>query len=287
MNKSMLTSGLCNPVTRVGLIEKICTGKSVLDIGCVEHTSENSENSTWLHRHIKNVASRVVGVDYLPLEVKHLQSLGYEVLCADATKPIPTEEKFEVIVIGNLIEHLSNFNGLFENIHRCLMPGGTCLISTANPFYREQYVFSAFKNNIIVNPEHTCWICPVTLDQLASRFDLVTRHVNWIEEKWTLGRVICHSEDRRFDMYTGKWIWGSAQGLTEKAVIKMLGYFLKRSARWDKVEKKHGSEGAKRLIYTRLKGMLFDAFWAIYSVIIITAPINRYELFVSELTIRK
>lgn len=287
MNKSILTSGLPDPVSRVELIEKLCTGKSVLDIGCVEHSSENAENSTWLHKHIKKVASRVVGVDYLYLEVERLKNLGYEVLCADVTKPIPTEEKFEIIIIGNLIEHLSNFDGLFENIHRCLIPGGTCLISTANPFYREQYFYSAFKNDIIVNPEHTCWICPITLDQLASRFNLVTRHVYWAKEKWSLGKVIAHSDNRKFDMYTGRWVYSSPPGFIERMVITILPFSLLNSSNWKKAERKHGTEDVKRLIYNRLIGALFNMFWIAYNKLIITAPINRYELFISELTIKK
>ena len=32
----------------------------------------------------------------------------------------------------------------------------------SNPFYREQYFYVAFKNSLIVNPEHTCWIDPLT-----------------------------------------------------------------------------------------------------------------------------
>jgi len=43
---------------RAGYLCGLAAGKSVLDIGVVEHAREASESSHWLHRHLCGSASR-------------------------------------------------------------------------------------------------------------------------------------------------------------------------------------------------------------------------------------
>lgn len=204
MDKSVLTANLNAPVSRLEMIRDYCRGKTVLDVGCVQHNACNAVNSNWLHQAIVDVAGSALGVDYLEEDIKKLKERGYRMIAADVTRPLALDMRFDVIVVGNLIEHLSNFEGLMLNIQRLLKPDGYALISTANPFYREQYFYSAFKSDILVNPEHTCWIDPVTMDQLCRRFGLVTDQVRWVKEKWSLGQVILNGDVREFDMFTGR-----------------------------------------------------------------------------------
>jgi 2-polyprenyl-3-methyl-5-hydroxy-6-metoxy-1,4-benzoquinol methylase len=199
MNVDLLRAHINRPVSRIEITQQYCRGKSVLDIGCVNHNIQNVDAENWQHGAIIEVATDVLGIDYLQEEVQELAQRGFRVMAADITKPIQLNERFDVIVIGHLIEHLSAFDGLMTNVRKLLKPGGHVLISTPNPFYREQYFYAAFKNSLIVNPEHTCWIDPLTLDQLARRFGLVTTDVYWIQEKWHLGWVIMNSPSRAFD----------------------------------------------------------------------------------------
>jgi len=67
------------------------------------------QNDQWLHAAIVRVAGRVLGIDYLEEEVRALAERGYRVMALILPKPIHTEERFDVIVLGNIIEHLSNF----------------------------------------------------------------------------------------------------------------------------------------------------------------------------------
>ena len=177
MNAELLQAHIKKPASRIEITQRYCRGKSVLDIGCVNHNIENVDVKNWQHAAIVEVASDVLGIDYLQEEVRELAKRGFRVIAADITKPIDLRERFDVIVIGHLIEHLSAFDGLMTNVQKLLKPGGHVLISTPNPFYREQYFYAAFKNSLIVNPEHTCWIDPITLDQLARRFGLVTTDI--------------------------------------------------------------------------------------------------------------
>ena len=285
MNKPTLTQNLKKPVSRLNLVRQFCEGKDVLDVGCVNHDIENTDGSNWLHSTIVEVAASVLGVDYLEREINELAKRGYRVIASDVTKPLEIDTQFDVIVVGNLIEHLTNFEGLMLNIGRLLKPGGIALISTANPFFREQYFYSAFKNDIIVNAEHTCWIDPVTLDQLAQRFELFTSEVHWIKEKWKLSQVILQDDSRSLDIFTGKWNFYGTPSILERAIAPFLGYVFKAVApsRFYKRVLEYGAQATPRLLYLQIMGSLFGVFWVIYRMCVVTSPINKYELFVSVL----
>jgi len=58
-------------VDRVAYLCELVAGKSVLDIGVVEHTRDAATSRDWLHGHLKRHAARCLGVDVLEEEVKY------------------------------------------------------------------------------------------------------------------------------------------------------------------------------------------------------------------------
>jgi SAM-dependent methyltransferase len=195
-----------NIVEKSSFIVEKCKDKDVLDLGCVQHTAEHAlSNKSWLHRHILKVARSVVGVDYLESEVAHLKKQGFNVICADVTKPILIDKQFDVIVAGDLIEHLTNFDGFFDNCRRLLKPGGIVIISTPNPYYHANLYFLALRRHYFINPEHTCWIDPQCLSQLAARYNLKIASVDFIGQRWSLGKYLCDSKKHPYDFFTGHW----------------------------------------------------------------------------------
>src|SRR5438093_1477988 len=82
---------------RIEYLCRLATGKSVLDIGIVEHTSDARYHPGWLHGHLARCAARCLGVDVLQDEVNTLRTRGYNVLCADITQG-PLSEQFDLIV---------------------------------------------------------------------------------------------------------------------------------------------------------------------------------------------
>lgn len=284
VNKTILVENLSRPISRFELISRYCRDRRVLDIGCVAHNIENTAKGNWLHEQIRNVASFCMGVDFLEKEVKALQIRGYNVVCADVNNPIDIGERFDVIVVGNLIEHLSNFDGLLMNVNRLLKPDGCVLISTANPFYSEQYFYSAFKNDILINPEHTCWIDPVALEQLLRRRGFSTQSVYWIKEKWALSEVICNGPRKSFDILTGRWISNSQPSTIEKKLTLLLKMVFRLffPKKYNAVLDRCGSElKLEEILYIRFMSFLFSFFWHLYGFLIVKSPINNYELYMS------
>lgn len=286
MKKEILQEYLKKPQSRFEIISEFCSGKEVLDIGCVQHDVINVDVDGWLHHHVVKTSSYTLGVDYVEDAVNELFKRGYNVVHGDVNMPLSIDRTFDVIVVGNLIEHLSNFEGLLNNINRLLKPDGVVLISTANPFYSEQYFYSAFKNDIIINPEHTCWIDPVALDQLSKRFGLHTVGVRWIKEKWALASgIICHGDDNEFDIFTGKWIVKKEASLFERIItnlVKILLSVIRSSEKSARLGQELGSN-ADRTLWIMIKGRLFGLYWKFRKIFIPASDMNNHELYFSIL----
>jgi 2-polyprenyl-3-methyl-5-hydroxy-6-metoxy-1,4-benzoquinol methylase len=283
--QNILRENLKRPQARAEIIQEFCRDKCVLDIGCVQHDVENSQVDAWLHEKVVAVAGSVLGVDYLKDAVTTLTERGYNIVWGDVNNQLNIEERFDTIVVGNLIEHLSNFEGLVNNINRLLNENGVVLISTANPFYCEQYFFSAFNNDIIVNPEHTCWLDPLTLDQLVRRFGLVTKEIRWVKEKWKLSSgVIYDGKGAYLNIFTGRWEFDSNPCLFEKIISKILfkifSLFIDPFGKGSRTKKQYGDE-LGRFLYFRIKAYLFGLYWNARQLFVPMSDINKFELYVS------
>jgi 2-polyprenyl-3-methyl-5-hydroxy-6-metoxy-1,4-benzoquinol methylase len=157
---------------RVAYLCDLVRGKSVLDIGVVEHTRDAASSRDWLHGHLKRHAARCVGVDILEAEVKYLREQGYEVIVADITlSPLP--EKFDVIIGGEVLEHIDAPGMFMKNCAAMLNPGGRLAITVPNPWYINAIVKSGFRRYTFVDSaDHVAWYDASTLFELGQRHDL-------------------------------------------------------------------------------------------------------------------
>lgn len=195
-------------VVKEDFIMDKCKNMHVLDLGCIRHNADFAfQDPNWLHGKIKQVAKRLVGVDYLLGDIEKLNTAGYNIVYGDVTKPLEiSDDAFDVIVAGDLIEHLTNFEGFFENCRRFLKPNGFLIITTPNPFYAGEFHYIAFKQHILINPEHTCWIDPLALVQLSKRFNFNVENIYYINRSWNLGNLICQKKNNQYDILNGKWV---------------------------------------------------------------------------------
>jgi len=153
-------------------------GRDVLDIGCVMHNPENYRSRYWIHKSLKAVAKTLLGIDLYDQGVRQLRALGYDMLTADAQN-FDIGRQFDVIVAGDVIEHLENLSGFISSCKRHLRHDGVLLISTPNPWYWRNIVHTGLMPEFSSNPEHTVWFCPRTLRQLLNRHDLDIRSLSY------------------------------------------------------------------------------------------------------------
>ncbi|MCK9225256.1 MAG: class I SAM-dependent methyltransferase [Candidatus Muirbacterium halophilum] len=163
-----------NCVFRQNEIIKLCVGKTVLDLGFVQHSKDSAYKTTWLHRKISEVAKTIVGIDILADKIDSItESLQTKSIKWDVTKLHELElyETFDVIVCGELIEHIDNPNAMLTGIKKFMNKDSIFIITTPNPWSYIR-IKKIKKNNLEknwLNSEHVCWYSFETLKNLLLR----------------------------------------------------------------------------------------------------------------------
>ena len=132
-------------VQRESTILALCTGKRVLHLGCVGWTDLAVEQKLELanagfHASLSAVCD-CTGIDIDAATVRQLQERGVfkNVLVGDA-EHLAGDAQYDLIVAGDLIEHLSNPGLMLEGARKILQPGGRLIISTPNAFGLPAYL---------------------------------------------------------------------------------------------------------------------------------------------------
>src|SRR5437016_9176467 len=167
-------------VDRADYLCELVAGKSVLDIGVVDHTREAMDSPRWLHGYVSRCAKSCLGVDVIEGEVKHLNMRGYNVILADITQA-PLDQKFDVIIGGEVLEHLDAPGMFMKNCVRMLDPGGRLAITVPNPLYINPILKSCFSRYTFVdNADHVAWYDASTLFELGQRHGFELERVTGI-----------------------------------------------------------------------------------------------------------
>lgn len=155
-----------------GFVERAVAGKRVLDIGVVSHSARYFDEPGWRHGRIHKAAGYCVGLDILEPLVAELNARGFNVRCVDATSDADLGERFDVVFIGDVMEHVDNPSALLRFAKRHVAPGGRILAATPNPFSRK-FVRQFFKQGVmVVNLDHLAWFTPTQALEIARRIGL-------------------------------------------------------------------------------------------------------------------
>lgn len=165
---------------RIQKIIENCEGE-ILDIGCLQHSLENVKSNDWLHGRLCENFKTVVGID-MDEDVLKLRTQGYDVYRANA-EDFDLGRKFDTIVAGELIEHLSNPGSFLDCVKKHLKEEGKLILSTPNPFWIEYWIRKLF-GKLKVNVEHTSWFDLTVLEQLASRHGFIVKKHEFIQERY-------------------------------------------------------------------------------------------------------
>lgn len=169
------------------LICELCAGKDVLDVGCIDHSIDAALKlgDNWLHKRIQKVAKSLTGIDLLEEDAALLNAEGYNIIVTDAEQ-FSVGRKFDVINAGDIIEHLTNIGGFLESVRLHLREDGIVIITTPNPFNIEQYFKILLYNTVAVNEQHTVWIDPRVMWEIAGRHNFHIAEFHWIETRFKI-----------------------------------------------------------------------------------------------------
>ncbi|MFC7489221.1 MULTISPECIES: class I SAM-dependent methyltransferase [unclassified Knoellia] len=160
---------------RIDFILERCRGRRVLDIGCVAHDVSRMASTDWLHGRVAEAADFCLGVDVLAEGVDHLNRVGYHALAHDLTTgpgPIGEIGPFDVIVAGELIEHVPALDMLFTAARDLLTADGQLIITTPNPWAPHR-VAAGQRGDCWENVDHIMFAFPSGVAELAERHGLV------------------------------------------------------------------------------------------------------------------
>jgi SAM-dependent methyltransferase len=161
--------------TRWEFVEPWVKGKAVLDVGPAElvGTVNKFKEERWLHKLVASAASRVVGLELSLEQVQALRELGYDIRQGDA-EAFSLGETFDVVLAGELIEHLSNPGAFLDCARHHLNPGGILLLTTPNRFDAYKFLKTVQTGHIpgYHKPiaKHVCYFDENSLKDLLARY---------------------------------------------------------------------------------------------------------------------
>jgi 2-polyprenyl-3-methyl-5-hydroxy-6-metoxy-1,4-benzoquinol methylase len=166
------------PIDRQAFILSYCSGKKVLDIGCADYpmTTEKAGNGELLYANLCRVAAKVTGVDYSHEGVQVLSSLGYENLIvgdAENLQSLNLDDSFDVIVAGELIEHLMNVGRFFEGVRSIMTAQTSLILSVPNAHAAKRFLRVLFGSEL-VNRDHAYYFSQANIELLCERYGLET-----------------------------------------------------------------------------------------------------------------
>lgn len=161
------------------LLDAIPPDSKILDIGCVQHEAEKAENDDWVHGQLYDISDDVLGLDYREEEVRRLEERGYNVVHGDA-EALDLGQRFDVVVAGELIEHLSNIGLFLDGVRDHLRPEGELIMTTPNPWAFHRFK-QAFSGEVFANEEHTCWLDERTLRQVLKRHGFQATEMTYVK----------------------------------------------------------------------------------------------------------
>ena len=156
--------------------------RRVLDVGIVSHAENYFAKSSWRHQHIQQSAAYCLGIDILADLIDKLKISGYNVAAVDATSDLDLGECFDVVFIGDTIEHVDNPTALLRFAGRHLSPGGVVFASTPNPFSRKFIKRMRRDGTSLVNLDHMAWITPTMAMEIGRRAGLELVHYHLIKK---------------------------------------------------------------------------------------------------------
>jgi 2-polyprenyl-3-methyl-5-hydroxy-6-metoxy-1,4-benzoquinol methylase len=137
-------------------------GRRVLDLGCrygalTAYYAKGNE---------------VTGVDIDREALGHAEArLGIQALWADLDDPLAfLDATFDVVVIGEVLEHIREPQRLLDQAHRVLRPGGTLVGSTPNGFRLKNRLRFLAGRHPEDNPTHLHLFSPTDVRELLAAF---------------------------------------------------------------------------------------------------------------------
>ena len=168
-------------VQRLEFIKRVSTGKRVLHLGCTNwpYTLEAMDAGTLLHRDLAEVSQELYGFDYDQEGIDVLASKGYNNLYRadlENLEVVPLDMTFDVIIAGEMIEHLNNPGRFLDGIKKFMNRETRLVITTINAYSGMRFLVYGLRGQggtlEPVHPDHVSYYSYSTLRLILQRHGL-------------------------------------------------------------------------------------------------------------------
>jgi hypothetical protein len=161
-------------VERIDHVLSRCAGRRVVHVGFADagFREMQQRRGEWLHERLASAARELVGLDIDDEGVAAARAAGFEahaVDCCDATAVASLGiAPAEVVLAGEIIEHLDAPGAFLEAMRPLVAPGGTLLLTTPNAsgFLNSA---AALARREVNHPDHVLLFSYRTLTNLLDR----------------------------------------------------------------------------------------------------------------------
>lgn len=165
-------------VQRLDLIHEVALGKSVLHLGCANYpyTEQSIKDGMLLHFSLGGVAAELYGLDFDEPGIEILKAHGAEnIFWADLENldDLKIDRTFDIIIAGEMIEHLNNPGLFFNGIRRFMNAESKLVLTTINAYGAVRFILYGLRGkrgeNEFVHPDHVAYYSYSTLKLLVER----------------------------------------------------------------------------------------------------------------------
>lgn len=162
------------PIDRERALVEASRGKRVIHVGFVDAPffEQKLAARRWLHAKLNEAAASLVGIDASQEGTDAAREMGFEAHAADAQSLDAIEalgvEPADVVIAGELIEHLDAPGPFLEAMKPLVRPNGRLVLTTPNA-YKHVNFLAPLSGSELIHPDHAAWHSPATLRTLARR----------------------------------------------------------------------------------------------------------------------
>lgn len=173
-------------VRRIPEILERCRGKRVLHLGCTDSPLTSLRGDQLLHVQLSRVTAEenLWGLDQDAEGLAILRTLGFRNLVeenAESDLESLRRRNFEIVLAGEILEHLDNPGNFLAQMRSILTPGAELLLTTVNATSVKGFVHSLLRREK-VHPDHNYYFSYRTVQQLLEKHDLACREVYYYQE---------------------------------------------------------------------------------------------------------
>lgn len=159
---------------RNGYLESCVYGKSVLHVGCSDWpiTPDRLTDGTLLHLQLQRASRELVGIDLSEMGIAALRTHGVSNVQVMDAETINLAKKFDVILAGDVLEHMNNPGRFLHRAVSLLGRDGEVIVGVPSALTINN-IKTWLGGGEQVHSDHTFYFSPKTLSALHERFGLL------------------------------------------------------------------------------------------------------------------